>query len=105
MPRIIISSFSVYFFVQMLDCYLYGFLKKKYADKHLIARNYFSIAVCQLVDTLLFSFLGLYVLVENIWHVIVISYAVKMLGILIATPFVGLSRKVYELANKQNAPL
>src|SRR5205085_8602177 len=55
MPRIVIASFSVYFFVQMLDYYLYGMLKKKYADKHLVLRNYFSIAFCQLIDTILFS--------------------------------------------------
>ncbi len=100
MPRIVIASFSVYFLVQMLDYCLYGLLKKKYADEHLILRNYFSIAFCQLIDTLLFSFLGLYGLVENIWHIIFISYAVKMMSIIIATPFVGWSRRVYALVNK-----
>src|SRR5581483_10844468 len=96
MPRIVIASFSVYFFVQMLDYYLYGFLKKKYADKHLVARNYVSIALCQLIDTVLFSFLGLYGIVENIWHIIFISYGVKMMSIVIATPFIGLSRIIFK---------
>jgi hypothetical protein len=97
MPRIVIASFSVYFVVQMLDYYLYGMLKKAFANKHLILRNYFSIAFCQFIDTVFFSFLGLYGLVENIWHIILISYLVKMIGIIIATPFVGLSRKIYNL--------
>ena len=94
MPRIVIASFSVYLLVQMIDYYLYGLLKKQWNTKYLILRNYFSISVCQLIDTLLFSFLGLYGMVENIWHVICISYLIKLLGIIIATPFVWFSRKL-----------
>src|SRR5579872_1927718 len=78
MPRIVIASFSVYLFVQMLDYYLYGILHKVFHGNYLIMRNYFSIAFCQLIDTILFSFLGLYGLVENIWQVIFISYCVKL---------------------------
>jgi queuosine precursor transporter len=94
MPRIVIASFLVYLFVQLLDYYLYGLLKKFYHDKHLVLRNYFSIAFCQLIDTILFSFLGLYGLVENIWQIIFISYSIKLVSIVIATPFVSLSRLI-----------
>ena len=94
MPRIVIASFSVYLLVQLLDYYLYGILKKMYHDKYLVLRNYFSIAFCQLIDTILFSFLGLYGLVENVWHIIAISYAIKLVSIIIATPFVAFSRKI-----------
>lgn len=99
MPRIVIASFSVYLFVQMLDYYLYGLLKKIYNEKHLVLRNYFSIALCQLIDTVLFSFLGLYGLVENVWHIIFISYTIKLMSIIIATPFVSLSRTVYKMTH------
>jgi len=95
MPRIVVASFSVYLLVQLMDYYLYGILKKIYHDKYLVLRNYFSIAFCQLVDTILFSFFGLYGLVENVWHIIFISYAIKLVSILIATPFVAFSRKLY----------
>jgi uncharacterized integral membrane protein (TIGR00697 family) len=95
MPRIVIASFSVYFFVQMLDYALYGFLKRTFNDKHLVFRNYFSIALCQLIDTILFSFLGLYGIVENIIHIIIISYSIKLLSIILATPFVLFSRHIY----------
>jgi len=95
MPRIVIASFSVYLFVQMLDYYLYGLLKKAFENKYLVLRNYFSIALCQLIDTILFSFLGLYGFVDNVMHIIIISYSVKLMSIVIATPFVSLSQSIY----------
>jgi len=101
MPRIVIASFSVYFLVQMLDYYIYGLLKRIWNNKYLVIRNYCSIAFCQLIDTILFSFLGLYGIVEDVWQIIFISYFVKLISIIIATPFVELSRKVYTLS-KQN---
>lgn len=94
MPRIVIASFTVYFISQMCDYSVYGFLKKIFANKYLTIRNYFSIALCQLVDTVLFSFLGLYGIVENIGQVIVVSYAVKLVSIVLITPFIGLSKFV-----------
>jgi len=100
MPRIVVASFSVYFLSQMADYYLYGFLKKAFHNRHIILRNYSSIILCQLLDTILFSFLGLYGIIDNIWHVIIISYCVKLISIVIATPFVGFSRRIYRLVHR-----
>jgi len=94
MPRIVIASFSVYFLVQMLDYYVYGIFKHMFNDQYIVMRNYFSIALCQLVDTVLFSFFGLYGIVENIWQIIIVSYIVKLATIIIASPFVLFSRKI-----------
>lgn len=102
MPRIVVASFSVYLISQMADYYLYGFLKKILQDRYIIIRNYASIAFCQLLDTVLFSFLGLYGIIDNIWEVIIISYLIKLASIIIATPFVGFSRKIY-LATSSNS--
>lgn len=95
MPRIVVASFSVYLFTQMIDYYLYGILKKTLQGKYIILRNYTSIVFCQFLDTVLFSYLGLYGIVANINEVIVISYFIKLASIMIATPFVGFSRKIY----------
>jgi uncharacterized integral membrane protein (TIGR00697 family) len=99
MPRIVIASFSVYLIAQMADYYLYGFLKKTFHEKYIVFRNYASIALCQLLDTILFSFLGLYGIIDNIWEVIIISYAIKIISIIIATPFIGFSRKIYRITS------
>ena len=97
MPRIVIASFSVYLISQMADYYLYGFLKKMFHNRYIIIRNYTSITLCQLLDTILFSFVGLYGIIDNIGEVIIISYMIKLVSIVIATPFVGLSRKIYKV--------
>ena len=95
MPRIVIASFSVYLIAQFADYHLYGILKKTFNNNYLILRNYISIAVSQLLDTVLFSFFGLYGIIDNIGEVILISYIIKLISIIIATPFVALSKRIY----------
>src|SRR5579872_2892692 len=105
MPRIVIASFSTYLFTQMIDYYLYGILKNAFHNKYIIIRNYASIAFCQLLDTVLFSFFGLYGIIENIWQIIIVSYVIKLISIVIATPFVGFSRKIYRLTYTKSTTL
>jgi uncharacterized integral membrane protein (TIGR00697 family) len=99
MPRIVIASFTVYLISQFADYALYGFLKRTIKDRLLIIRNYASIVVTQLLDTVLFTFLGLYGIIDNLWEVVLISYSIKLLAIVVATPFVGFSKKIYQLKN------
>lgn len=91
MPRIVVASFTVYLIAQMVDYCVYGLLKRILVNRFLIARNYGSMLISQLVDTVLFSFLGLYGIVDNIGEIIIISYLVKVVAIAIASPFVALS--------------
>lgn len=97
-PRIIIASVTVYTLIQFLDCFLYGTLKTALGNRFLVMRNYISIIICQFFDTVLFTFLGLWGIIENPWHVIFISYSVKLIAILIATPFVLVSGLIYKKA-------
>lgn len=94
MPRIVIASFTVYLIAQHLDALLYGYFKKMAQGRYLIIRNYGSIVISQLVDTVLFSVLGLYGIVDNVLHIIIVSYAIKLATIMVATPFIGLSKKL-----------
>ncbi|MDP3889566.1 MAG: queuosine precursor transporter [bacterium] len=93
-PRIVSASLSVFLISQSIDYLLYGLLKKVCHNRFLIARNYGSMLVSQLVDTVLFSFLGLYGIIANIGQIIIISYLIKVAAIIIASPFIGLSRKL-----------
>ena len=94
MPRIVIASFTVYLIAQSVDYILYGFFKRACNDRFLVVRNYGSMLISQLVDTILFSFLGLYGIVSNIGEIIIISYIIKVIAIIIATPFVAFSRRI-----------
>lgn len=96
MPRIAIASFTVFLIAQTVDYYLYGWLKKVWTSRLLVLRNYASISVSQLVDTVLFSFLGLYGIIDNIGEIILISYSVKLAAILVATPFVMASKWIFK---------
>ena len=105
-PRIIIASLIVYLIAQSLDCILYSYLINKVNKKYFILRNYSSVIITQFIDTVLFSFLGLYKINENfssasvIVQIIIISYTIKLLVIFIAAPYISLSKKF--LKNKLN---
>jgi uncharacterized integral membrane protein (TIGR00697 family) len=113
MPRIVIASFTVYFIAQMIDYKLYGWLKKvsclrpngsagQQTSKFLILRNYASIAVSQFVDTVLFSFLGLYGIIDNIGEVILVSYSIKLAAIALATPCVLGAQRIFKYFHKNH---
>jgi queuosine precursor transporter len=100
MPRIAIASFTVYLITQTIDYYLYAWLKSWWHARALVVRNYISIIISQFIDTVLFTIFGLYGIIDNIVHVIFISYAIKLAAILIAIPFVGISQ--YVMNDKNN---
>jgi queuosine precursor transporter len=99
MPRIVMASFTAFFVSQWIDYMLYGWLRTIWNSRWLVVRNYSSTLVSQLVDTILFSLLGLYGLVESVSHIIIVSYTVKVIAVLCAVPFVTLSKKFYSSCN------
>ena len=93
-PRIIIASFITYLLVQNIDFHLYGFLKKNFKKCGLISRNIGSLCITQLIDTILFSFLGLYGILNNIGSIIFVSYIIKLVTIALTGPFIAASKKL-----------
>lgn len=92
-PRLAIASLVTFLIVQNLDRYLYGRLLKKFGHSYLVWRNYALLIFSQLLDTILFSFLALLGAVHNIGHVILVSFTIKVLTILVATPIVTVLSK------------
>jgi hypothetical protein len=93
-PRIVGASLITYLIVQFFDAALYGYLKQHMHKRFYILRNYVSVSISQLLDTILFSFLGLYGLVENVWDIIIVSYIIKLAIVGLATPFLIATRWV-----------
>lgn len=92
--RIIIASFISYLIVQYTDTIMYAYFKAKTNGKYFLLRNYISMLSSQFFDTILFSFLGLYGIVHNINHIMIVSYCVKIIGILLTTPFIFYAKKI-----------
>lgn len=100
MPRIAAASLVVYLFVQYVDSLLYAKLRDMTQGKYLVVRVWISLIITQLLDTILFSFLGLYGLVGNIVELICISYAIKLIAIALAGPCVAASKWLYDGTKK-----
>lgn len=96
-PRIVIASLFTIFVAQLLEISLYRFLKKFFKSKYLISRNIIALIFVQFVDTLMFSFLGLYGIVGNIFDVIVMSFFIKVIVIFSLSPFLGFVKKVVRI--------
>ncbi len=94
MPRIICASLFTYYIVQRIDSFLYELLRKRLHNNYLVFRNYASLVFSQLLDTILFSFLGLYGTLDSIIPVICISYCIKLMVIAGTTPFLWFSKRI-----------
>ena len=92
-PRILLASIATFFLVQQVDFRLFGKLKAVFPHLPLAIRNSISLLISQLLDTLLFSFFGLFGLVSHLWDIIFISFTIKAIVILLSIPFLAFSRK------------
>jgi len=88
-PRIIFASIATFYLVQSMDVRIFPYLRGK-----LPIRVGISLFISQLVDTVLFSFLGLYGLVESLFDIIFMSFLIKGLIITISSPFLAFSKRV-----------
>jgi uncharacterized integral membrane protein (TIGR00697 family) len=91
-PRILIASLSCFYLVQKWDVWFFAFLKQKRGDWSLARRNTVCLAISQLFDTILFSYLGLYGMVESVFDIIVLSYLIKLILIFLSTPLLTFTR-------------
>jgi len=94
MPRIIIASLFSYIVVQYADSYLYELFTKAFRGRFFTLRSNASIAITQFLDTILFSILGLYGLMHNIGSIIIVSYFIKLVVLMMATPFLFFFKRI-----------
>ncbi|MBI5272782.1 MAG: queuosine precursor transporter [Chlamydiia bacterium] len=94
-PRIVAASVFVYFLVQKLDVSLFGWMKRRFEGRLLVFRMGISLVLTQFIDTVLFSFLGLYGIVSSMMAVIGVSFIVKCCVIFCSAPLAALSRRIF----------
>jgi len=84
-PRLLIASMSVFFIIQQIDIRFFAFLKKKLPNLNFAFRTCLTLILSQFLDTVLFSFAGLYGIVESVIDIIFMSFLIKIITIICFT--------------------
>jgi uncharacterized integral membrane protein (TIGR00697 family) len=92
-PRLLLASLLSFFLVQQVDVYVFGMLRKKMSRFDWRWRNSLSLFFSQFLDTLLFTFLGLWGLVSSLGSILFVSFAVKVLIILSIASLTSFSKR------------
>lgn len=87
-PRIIFASLFTLFIVQQFDIRLYPLIRKRFQWLPITVASALSICVSQLLDTALFTVIGLYGIASALLEIFLVSYAIKMITI-VCLPFVA----------------
>jgi uncharacterized integral membrane protein (TIGR00697 family) len=95
MPRLMFASLLAYGISQSIELYLYNKLKLSFHNKFFVMRNYLSLTTSQFVDTLVFSFIGLYGIVESMTNIIIFSYIAKLITVLLSAPLVYMLKQLF----------
>lgn len=94
MPRLAVASLTSYLVVQLSDSIFYRWLSTLLQGRLFTLRNLISLSSSEFIDTLLFSFLGLYGSVSNLQDIIVFSYLVKLISIACFIPLIALIKRL-----------
>lgn len=92
-PRIIAASMAVTWIVQRLDLSLFSWLRRFWGAGKLPLRFTVSLCLSQALDTVLFSYLGLYGIAPSMMGVICMSLFVKWVAIGCTAPFTSLVKR------------
>ena len=100
-PRLLCASLIAFFVSQAIDLRLFSLLKERSPSLPLSVRNGISLISAELLDTLLFSVLGLWGLVANLTDIIVLSFLIKLILIGCMSPLIHLSKR---FVKREEAP-
>jgi uncharacterized integral membrane protein (TIGR00697 family) len=90
-PRLLLASLFVFFLVQKIDINLFSKLQKRISSKSL--RFFISLLTADLLDTVLFTLIGLYGMVASLTDIIVVSFILKAAAAALLTPTVWLAKR------------
>lgn len=90
MPRLIGASMATYLAVQLFDARLYARLQHLFAGRLMMVRSAISLFISQILDTGLFTLLGMYGMAHALQDIFLMSLAVKLVVILCILPTLAL---------------
>jgi uncharacterized integral membrane protein (TIGR00697 family) len=95
MPRLCAASSITFLIVQFFDIIIFQRIRKRMSGKMLAVRVFLCVMCSQILDTVLFSVLGLYGEVESIGSIILLSIAFKTIAAFLSAPM-SLLCKIFE---------
>ena len=96
-PRICFASMSAYFVSNMMDVYLYKFIRNILpSDKFLWVRNNGATCLSQLFDTAMFTYIGFAGVFskEVVFQLFITTYLIKVFISILDTPFLYLAKRI-----------
>lgn len=96
-PRICFASMSAYFVSNMMDVYLYKFIRNILpSDKFLWVRNNGATCLSQLFDTAMFTYIGFAGVFskEVVFQLFITTYFIKVFIAILDTPFLYLAKRI-----------
>jgi uncharacterized integral membrane protein (TIGR00697 family) len=94
MPRLALVSFLTSLFVTRLDIALFGFLQR-FSKIPFALRSFLSTSSVLLIDTLLFSILGLWGIASSLLDIFIISYTIKLIITCSMSPFLSCAKYIF----------
>lgn len=92
--RIIGASIGVFFVVSLFDIWFFSRLKKRWEGGLFALRLFLTLLVAESLDTVLFSFAGLYGIVDSVGSIIGVSLLIKGIAIVCQVPFGLLAKRI-----------
>ena len=102
-PRMCFASMFAYFVSNIIDIHLYALVKLFFtSDKFLWLRNNTATMLSQLIDTLIFTYIGFVGVFENkiLIELFITTYSLKLIIALLDTPFLYIAKKINPIADK-----
>jgi len=93
-PRILIASALAYGSAQLVNIWLFRLLHKAMGNRWLMLQTYGAVTCSQILDTLLFTILGLYGVVAHLTSVAFVSMVIKMVTVLVSAPLFKLAQSL-----------
>lgn len=94
MPRLIVASLTSFLIIQLVDISVFQKLKNYCQGKYFVLRTFLTLLISNTLDTFIFTVLGLWGLVGNLWHIICFSLVVKFVCVATASAYGGLSKTI-----------
>lgn len=96
-PRLLIASLTTFLIVDQFDTRLYATLRQRWPQVSILLVSAITMSISQMLDTMLFSLLGLYGMISAIIEVMLVSYCIKLIAIVNTIPWSFITQRIFKI--------